>query len=108
MHAGGRPKKTIDYELVGKLAAIQCTELELEGILGVDVRTMQRDKEFCRVYHSKRQEGHASLRRMQWKAAEKGNSTMLIWLGKQYLSQVDKNEVTGKDGGEISIKIVGV
>jgi hypothetical protein len=30
---------------------------------------------------------------MQWQAAEKGNSTMLVWLGKQYLNQKDKSEV---------------
>jgi hypothetical protein len=30
---------------------------------------------------------------MQWQNAEKGNSTMLVWLGKQYLNQKDKSEV---------------
>jgi hypothetical protein len=38
--------------------------------------------------------GKTSLRRLQWKAAEGGNSTMLIWLGKQYLEQSDKQQVT--------------
>ena len=27
---------------------------------------------------------------MQWKAAANGNATMLIWLGKQMLGQVDQ------------------
>jgi hypothetical protein len=35
-----------------------------------------------------------SLRRMQWQAAENGNPTMLVWLGKQYLNQKDKAEQT--------------
>jgi hypothetical protein len=39
--------------------------------------------------------GRMSLRRKQWKAAEDGNTTMLVWLGKQYLGQSDKSEVTG-------------
>ena len=30
---------------------------------------------------------------MQWKAADKGNVTMLIWLGKQILGQAEKSEV---------------
>ena len=30
---------------------------------------------------------------MQWKAADKGNVTMLIWLGKQVLGQAEKQEV---------------
>jgi len=38
---------------------------------------------------------------MQVKAAEGGNASMLIWLGKQLLSQKDKNEVTGKDGAPL-------
>ena len=35
----------------------------------------------------KRDLGKVSLRRQQWKAAEKGNITMQIWLGKQLLKQ---------------------
>ena len=30
---------------------------------------------------------------MQWKAADKGNVAMLIWLGKQVLGQTEKSEV---------------
>ena len=30
---------------------------------------------------------------MQWKAAEAGSHTMLVWLGKQVLGQTDKQEV---------------
>lgn len=32
----------------------------------------------------------ATLRRLQWNAAKKGNVTMLIWLGKQMLKQYDQ------------------
>jgi hypothetical protein len=40
---------------------------------------------------------------MQFKAAEGGNATMLIWLGKQYLGQSDKtqHELSGPGGGPI-------
>ena len=31
---------------------------------------------------------------MQWKAAERGNTSMLIWLGKQILGQSDKQEIS--------------
>lgn len=37
--------------------------------------------------------GKMSLRRAQWQAAEGGNVTMQIWLGKQWLDQKEKNEV---------------
>jgi hypothetical protein len=33
-----------------------------------------------------------SLRRLQAKKAAEGNVTMLIWLGKQYLGQSDRQE----------------
>ena len=101
----GRPKKTIDYELVAKLAMIQCTEEEIAGILDISTRTLQRDSEFCRIFQTKKEAGRSSLRRMQWKTAESGNPTMQIWLGKQYLGQKDKQELTGEDGGDINITI---
>ena len=31
---------------------------------------------------------------MQWQAAEGGNTSILIWLGKQYIGQKDKAEST--------------
>ena len=34
--------------------------------------------------------GKTSLRRHQFELAKKGNATMLIWLGKQYLGQTDR------------------
>lgn len=95
---GGRPKFEIDYEQVKKLAALQCTQEEIASYLEGCVRTLQRDEEFCRIYKNGMDVGRMSLRRKQWKAAEDGNTTMLVWLGKQYLRQSDKAELTGKDG----------
>jgi hypothetical protein len=37
---------------------------------------------------------------------EDGNSTMLVWLGKQYLGQRDKNELTGADGRDLVVRLV--
>ena len=42
----------------------------------------------------KRKAGFVSLRRKQYELAMAGNATMLIFLGKQYLGQSDKREVT--------------
>lgn len=88
----GRPKKEIDYISVEKLANIQCTQEEIANFLGLSVRTLQRDEEFCRIYKKGQDNGKMSLRRMQYKLAEK-NPTMAIWLGKQYLKQRDTFEV---------------
>jgi hypothetical protein len=88
----GRPKSIIDYELVEKLAHIQCTQEEIANIIGVSTKTLQRDDEFCRIYKKGMDFGKSSLRRFQWKAAEKGNTSMLIWLGKQYLQQKEPKQ----------------
>jgi hypothetical protein len=91
--AGGRPKKEIDYDKVEKLASIHCTQEEIATILELSVDTLQRDPEFCGIYKRGLEKGRASLRRMQWKAAEAGDKTMLVWLGKQILGQRDKQDI---------------
>ena len=40
-----RPKKILDYELIEKLAHIQCTQVEIASMLDVSERTLQRDEE---------------------------------------------------------------
>jgi hypothetical protein len=107
--AGGRPRIEIDYKQVEQLAAMQCTDEEIAAVLGVERNTIRRrkkdDEQFCSAYKKGQERGKASLRRMQFKAAEAGNATMLIWLGKQYLGQSDKSqqELSGPGGGPIAI-----
>ena len=84
----GRPKIVIDYTAVEKLASIQCTQEEIANFLDISVRTLQRDDEFCRIYKKGMDNGKMSLRRTQFKLAEK-NTSMAIFLGKQYLGQRD-------------------
>ena len=89
----GRPKKEIDYTTVEKLANIQCTQDEIASFLGISTRTLQRDDQFMELFNRGRENGKMSLRRIQWKHAEK-SVPMAIWLGKQYLGQRDKVEYT--------------
>ena len=96
----GRPKKEIDYTTVEKLANIQCTQDEIASFLGISTRTLQRDEQFMELFNRGRENGKMSLRRIQWKHAEK-SVPMAIWLGKQYLGQRDKVEYT--DDGMKSI-----
>ena len=92
----GRPKKIIDKAAFEKLCALQCTQEEICGVLGVNSDTLSKwcKKEykanFSEVFKEKRQVGKMSLRRSQFKLAEK-NATMAIWLGKQYLDQRDRD-----------------
>lgn len=97
-----RPKKEVDIELLEKLASIQCTNDEICSIIKIDERTLQR--RFADVIKLGREQGKASLRRLQWEAAKKGNTAILIWLGKQYLGQKDKIDFAEDDGFEFTDK----
>ena len=109
--AGGRPKKTINYDELEKLCQLQCTGEECASFFDINYDTLNaRIKEkfgigFSEYYKKKSETGKTSLRRLQWKSAQAGNVTMQVWLGKQYLHQSDKQitELTGKDGGAIEI-----
>lgn len=95
----GRPKKILNatgIDTIKQLSRIQCTDEEIASVLGVSVDTLTRaaNKDiFEEAKASGKEAGKASLRRMQFKTAEAGNATMLIWLGKQYLGQTDKQDV---------------
>ncbi|MCP4493085.1 MAG: hypothetical protein GY820_38170 [Gammaproteobacteria bacterium] len=97
MNKGGRPRKVIDYKLLDNLCSILCTGEEIASILGVHFdsldRILKRDKKigFTDYYKNKSAQGKTSLRRAQFKIAIKGNPTMLIWMGKQYLGQKDND-----------------
>lgn len=93
---GGRPRKEIDRITFEKLCEIQCTLTEIAGVLRVSEDTVERWCErtyelgFAECFKKFSAAGKTSLRRQQFELAKKGNATMLIWLGKQYLGQTDK------------------
>jgi len=87
-----RPKLEIDPIQVERLAQLHCTNVEIAAFFGCDEGTIR--KRFSEELAKGRGTGKISLRRSQWKAAENGNVTMLIWLGKQILGQKDRPEFT--------------
>lgn len=100
---GGRPRIEItdkQWETIEAACKIQCTADEIGSLLGIHKDTIEArikerfDISFSEYIKQHSHSGKSSLRRMQWKAAENGNTTMLIWLGKQYLGQSDKSEST--------------
>lgn len=86
-----RPKANIDADQVEKLAAIQCTLPEMAAVLNCNVSTLQR--RFAQHIEKGREHGRMSLKRKQYEVAMNGNVGMLIWLGKQHLTQSDKVEL---------------
>jgi hypothetical protein len=101
--AAGRPRKQVDLALAEELAGIFCTQEEIAGILKVSVDTLQRNKDFCGMYKRAQETAKSSLRRAQFKKAMEGNVVMQIWLGKQYLGQSDKQQISGPEEGPIQI-----
>lgn len=96
---GGRPKIKIDFKKVQLLAGMFCTGEEIAAVLDIDYDTLNtRVKEeygvsFSDYIKKYNENGKASLRRMQYKAASEGNATLLVWLGKQFLGQTDKQDL---------------
>lgn len=99
----GRPKKNIDEKQFESLCGLQCTLEEICGWFGVCSDTLESwckrtyKMNFSEVFKQKRSVGKISLRRSQWRLAEK-NANMAIWLGKQYLGQKDQVETTIAEG----------
>lgn len=97
-----RPRINIDKDTFEKLCALQCTEEEIAGFFNCSVDTVERwcDREFgvhfADIYKIKRQSGLISLRRAQFKLAEK-NPAVAIWLGKQYLNQSERVVVASRN-----------
>jgi IS30 family transposase len=94
----GRPKLEIDSDQVRKLAALHCTVDEIADILNCGRDTIYRH---CREELDRgRAEGRMRLRTMQFKSAQSGSASMLIWLGKQILGQRDQQEIINVDEEE--------
>lgn len=82
----GRPKLKLDADLIKKLSMILCTPQEMGYILGCDHRTLV--KQYGDVIEKGRANGKMAIRRKQYEVAMTSNSpAMLIWLGKNWLSQ---------------------
>lgn len=95
---GGRPKTQISMDSFKKLCGMQCTLDEIAGFFDCSPDTIENwckatfKARFSDIYKRFSQHGKVSLRRNQFKLAEK-NANMAIWLGKQYLGQRDNIDV---------------
>lgn len=98
----GRPKtldpNSADFRAqIRALAQIHCTQAEAAAVLLVSREEFNRflsaHSEIRAIWDAGMNFGRASLKRWQFQAAERGNTTMQIWLGKQYLGQRDQAAV---------------
>lgn len=111
----GRPRTAIDLVELEKLGRLWCTLDEVAAFFDVGTTTIDerlaedltyefqgKQLTFRQIFEYGRGKGLASLRRRQMDKALEGNPTMLIWLGKQLLSQRDNLELTGHNAGPIA------
>lgn len=103
-----RPRKEIDQKQFENLCGLQCTLEEICGWFDVTDKTLDGwckrtyHASFSEVFRQKRGAGKISLRRSQWRLAEK-NTTMAIFLGKQFLGQRDSVDVAVTDAKGIAL-----
>jgi hypothetical protein len=87
----GRPKLNIDAEKVEMLSSFGCSTVEIAKLHNCDEQTIRT--RFKPEIQRGRESMKIKLRQLQWKTAEQGSNAMLIFLGKQYLGQSDRNEL---------------
>ena len=99
---GGRPYLTINErgkKMIKTLAGFMCTDEEIASTLGVTVDTLlnKRNKDtFLECKQNGQATGKASLRRIQFRLAEK-SASMAIFLGKNWLGQTDGLSLQERD-----------
>ena len=82
--------KTIDRDLVFKLACIQCSDQEIAEVVGTSAANLR--KRFSSLLDKGKEQGKQSLRRAMWEKAMNGDTRVQIFLSKQYLGMRDTPE----------------
>ena len=89
------------WKAIEVMAGMFATDEEIAAAIQVSAKTLTDDYhgDFFRVIKEKgRANGKLNLRRAQYKnAVENGNTTMQIFLGKQWLKQTDQVEIKAPD-----------
>ena len=95
----------IPPEKVKMLASFGCTYIEIGKYFGCSEKVIR--ERYRKEYEMGREEMKLTLRQLQWKHAQNGNTALLIFLGKNFLQQTDKNQVDMTGNLETVLKEVG-
>lgn len=94
----GRPKARIDLDMLARAGMVAATLEEAAFLCGVAEATLKRrlvdDEKTRAVWREALAKMRVSLRRKQVEKAMAGDTAMLIWLGKQLLSQKQNPETS--------------
>ena len=99
----GRKRIPINWEEFDKLCMLQCGLTSISLWFGCSEDTIERavkrekKKKFAEYWAEKAERGRSMLRQKQFEVAMRGNTALLIFLGKNWLGQTDKVEVREDD-----------
>ena len=87
----GRKPVDVSGDKVEMLSSFGCSTVEIARLHNCSETTIRT--KFREEIERGRENMRIKLRQLQWKTAEQGSNAMLIFLGKQYLGQSDRNEL---------------
>ena len=87
----GRKPVDVSGDKVEMLSRFGCSTVEIARLHNCSETTIRT--KFREEIERGRENMRIKLRQLQWKQAELGNTSLLIFLGKQYLGQSDRNEL---------------
>ena len=95
----GPKPRWVDPDQLEKLAELGCSLQEVATLFDfkspTSIKTRIRREPWKSAWQRGRAKLRIALREAQWKAALAGNTSMLIWLGKQYLGQTNRGPLPG-------------
>lgn len=95
----GRPRKILDERKITELIGKGFTVEFVADFCGVHVDTLYVN--YSEALRKGRVFRDGCLQAKQLKEAMKGNVTLLVWLGKQWLAQRDKLDVVSEEKGKL-------
>jgi hypothetical protein len=109
MARGGRRKLNIPWQKVDEYLRCHCTGVEIAASLGCHPQTLyeatfrEKNQEWREYANEHYGAGRQLLRVAQFKKALEGHYGMLVWLGKQYLNQYDRQAIAVKNEIDIDV-----
>jgi len=106
--AMGRKKIEFDWDRLDKFLMSGCSGAQSAAAVGISFDTLNRrcqseKKTTFATYAAKlRQKGDSMLHAKQYQVAMDGNTTLLVWLGKQRLGQSDQPREKQEFNGTLS------
>ena len=103
----GRPEKEFDWKVLDAILQFKPSKRDCCEIVGVSEDTIERrirekfDMTFSEYRDLKMARTRYNLAKKQYDVAMSGNTALLIWLGKQWLGQTDKQDIN--NNGSITI-----